>query len=56
MLITALFILDKIIIGLSGAALSGLFALGAKYLFTNPVEEATDAMIERVRREEKERE
>ena len=50
MLTAFLIVLDKLIIGLSGAALSGLFSIGAKHLFTNHTEEATDAMMIKFKR------
>lgn len=52
MLIAVMVILDKVLIGLGSAAMTGLFALGAKYLFLNPADEAAGAFVERIKRSE----
>lgn len=49
-------ILDKIIIGLGAAAVTGLFAIGAKYMFLNPAESATAAVFEKLKKLEEEEE
>ena len=52
MLITFAFILDKILIGLGSAAVTGLFALGAKYLLLDPLDEAVGTYMGKIRRAE----
>ena len=54
MLLKTMVILDKILIGLGGAVVTGMFGLIAKYAILNPADEALGACMDRLKELEKE--